>query len=350
MTTGSGIYVSASFKAWPFAGEVRLADNLLLRCGAHESGPGGPTGAIRLLALDEDMIAASFVLSGNRVVAPLESALSLQGPRAIGNLAVDGLVLEQAGGAALLDVRPNAMGEATLSDTRCPAEAAWSIAPESTFAVLRRDGAVATRLAAAPPRPDRSLPAGDHTTRPPDWILETARDVIDFEAPDAAGTAQHWGGPQDISARIWLWRDADALRVHAEVRDDRHHQDGDAAGAWRGDGVQLGLLVPGRQGQLEIGAALHNDGSVLRSLWSAPPGVTAESFTATVRRIEGATTYDLAILRAPLGLSDAVLDAGFRFNMIVNDNDGVLRKGFVRIAPGIGESKNSASFPVIRLE
>jgi hypothetical protein len=350
VTTGSGIYVSASFKAWPFAGEVRLTDNLLVRCGAHESSPGGPTGAIRILALDEDMTAASFVLSGNRVVAPLESALSIQGPRAIGNLAIDGLVLDQAGGAALLDIRPNAMGEATITGTRCPPEAAWRIAPEAAFTMLRRDGTTTIRLAPALPQPDRSLPAGDHTTRPPDWILETARDVVDFEAPDAAGTVQRWGGAQDLSARIWLWRDAIALHVHADVRDDRHHQDGDAASAWRGDGVQLGLLVPGRQGQLEIGAALHADGRVLRSLWTAPPGVTADAFTATVRRTDTTTIYDLAIPRALLGLSDAVLDAGIRFNMIVNDNDGSLRKGFARIAPGIGETKNPASFPVIRLE
>lgn len=139
VTTGSGIFIAASFKALPFAGEVAVRGNLLLRCGAHESDPGGPTGAIRLLARDQDMVAASFLLEDNRVVAPLESALSLQGPRRIANLTVSRLRLEDAGAAAVVDVRPGACGEAVVSGTVCPPDAPWRIAPDAGFALLRRE-------------------------------------------------------------------------------------------------------------------------------------------------------------------------------------------------------------------
>lgn len=352
VTTGSGIFISASFKAHPFAGMVRVAGNTLLRSGAHESGPGGPTGAIRLLALDEDMTAASFIIADNRVIAPLESALSLHGPRRIANVVVTGLAMEDAGAAAVLDVRPGAQGEVQLAGTICPPEAPWRIASDATMAVLRRDGGTTTRLTAPPPKPDRSLPTGDPEVRAPDWVLAGGDALVDFQTPDATGTPQRWGGVQDLAARVWLWRDSDNLRLRVLVRDDIHHQDGEADGAWRGDGVQVALTVPGRPGRLEIGAALHHDGRVLRSLWAAPEGLslTAEAITATVRRDATETFYELAIPRAPLGLSDAVLDAGFRFNMIVNDSDGTLRKGFVRIAPGIGERKDPSAFPIIRME
>jgi hypothetical protein len=350
VTTGSGIYISASFKAWPFAGTVRVADNLLLRCGAHESGPGGPTGAIRLLALDEDMTAASFALADNRVVAPLESALSLHGPRRITNVVVTGLRLEEAGAAALLDVRPGALGTATFTGTRCPAEADWRIAANAFFTVLRSDGGTITRLGPQPLPPERSLPGGDPSTRQPDWTLQSVSDVVATQIP--SGQPQSWSGPQDLSARIWLGHDAGSLLLHVEVRDDVHHQSEDADGAWRGDGVQIGILNPGQPGALEIGAALHDDGHVMRSLWAAPPGTaaTAEAFTAQVVRVGDITTYDITVPFATAGITAATLDVDLRFNMIVNDNDGTARKGFIRIAPGIGESKNPGSFPLIRLE
>lgn len=114
VTTGSGIYVSANFGAHPFTGLVDVSSNRLERCGAHESDPGGPTGAIRLLAGDQDMAWARFLFRKNTVVAPLESAVSLQGPRRITELRFEGLVVEDA--PWLADVRPDAKGDASFSE------------------------------------------------------------------------------------------------------------------------------------------------------------------------------------------------------------------------------------------
>ena len=353
VTSGSGIYVSASFQAWPFAGAVRVADNLLLRCGAHESSPGGPTGAIRLTAIDEEMTAAAFTFDDNRIVAPLESAVSFQGPQPITQVAITRLMLEQAGDAALVDVRPDARGEATFIDTLCPSTAAWRLAPESSFTVMRHQDGAQMRLVAALPPPARLLPAGEPATRAPDWILEQREDFVDLQPPAATDTRQRWGGAQDLSARIWLSRDQQDLRIHAEVRDDLAYQIDEAMTAWRGDGVQIGIQVPGQVGFLEIGVALHNDGRLLRSLWTSPGGgvaATAESFTATAQRNGPATTYEVIVPRKLLGLTDAVLASGIRFNLLVNDNDGTMRKGFLRIAPGLGENKQPTSFPLLILK
>ncbi len=113
VTTGSGIYVSANFAAHPFRGLVDIHDNVLTRSGAHESDPGGPTGAIRVLAADGDMTQAEFSFRDNKVIAPLESAVSIQGPRRISGLRFDGLLLEDA--PLVADVRPGARGEAVFA-------------------------------------------------------------------------------------------------------------------------------------------------------------------------------------------------------------------------------------------
>ena len=110
VTTGSGIYVSANFDAHPFAGLVEITSNTLLRCGAHESDMGGPTGAFRLLASDRDMTGASFLFHDNTVLAPLESAVSLQGPHRLTGVKFEGLTIEAA--ALVVDVRPGARGAA----------------------------------------------------------------------------------------------------------------------------------------------------------------------------------------------------------------------------------------------
>ena len=113
VTTGSGVYISANFGAHPFTGLVDIADNLLVRCGAHESDYGDPTGALRLLALDQDMTHAQFSIRNNRVVAPLESAISFHGPERVTGVHVDGLAVEDA--PMVVDVRPSARGEAAFT-------------------------------------------------------------------------------------------------------------------------------------------------------------------------------------------------------------------------------------------
>ena len=111
VTTGSGIYVSASFAAWPFAGTVMVQGNWLIRAGAHESDPGFSTGAIRILAGDASMAGATYRFTDNTVVAPLESAVSIQGPRNAGTLVFDGLTVTDLGPDALVvDVKRNASG------------------------------------------------------------------------------------------------------------------------------------------------------------------------------------------------------------------------------------------------
>lgn len=200
----------------------------------------------------------------------------------------------------------------------------------------------------------RVLPGGPE--RSPDFTIDTQAAVVNFCEADPALAAQTWHGPDDLSARIWLQRQDAALHVHVAVRDDIHFQAEDAGSAWRGDGLQVAFQVPGQKGFWEIGAASANDGKLLRSVWSRPVGAIgrtgggADDIRLDCHTVEGGMIYDIDLPYTTFGLSDAILDSGLRFNLIVNDNDGPLRKGFIRIAPGIGESKNPELFPLLRFQ
>ena len=56
------------------------------------------------------------------------------------------------------------------------------------------------------------------------------------------------------------------------------------------------------------------------------------------------------IPESAVGADSALLKQGIRFNLLVNDNDGEGRDGWMHIAPGIGENKNPDRFPFVLFE
>ena len=60
------------------------------------------------------------------------------------------------------------------------------------------------------------------------------------------------------------------------------------------------------------------------------------------------TTYVCTISRADLKLTPQRAQDGFLFNLIVNDNDGDTREGYLEIAPGIGREKSARYFQLIK--
>ncbi|MBN8526999.1 MAG: hypothetical protein J0M02_16820, partial [Planctomycetes bacterium] len=196
-----------------------------------------------------------------------------------------------------------------------------------------------------PVRRVRSIPTAPMDGRGADFTLAGEDDVVSFCRADPNLAAQVWSGPADLSAQVWLALDGEVLRLRVVVRDDIHHQAQEPAMQWRSDGVQFAIRPPGGKAVSELGIALHDDGRVLRHAWSGPPASAWEG--SAVRTADG-VRYDVAVPTAALGLDATALRGGFGFNLIVNDNDGPLREGFVRIAPGIGESKDPAAFPSVR--
>ncbi|GAA1588442.1 MULTISPECIES: sugar-binding protein [Kribbella] len=175
-------------------------------------------------------------------------------------------------------------------------------------------------------------------------------------ALDGTGTppVTGWGGPSDLSGKLWLTHDDENLYLSAQVTDDVFSQPNRGGNIWGGDGIQLGMTAgaPGEANAAqEIGVALTDAGPVDTWRWTptsqtgVPPGVVAK-----VVRDEAAhtTTYELAVPWSTLGFAakDRLLSA----TVVVNENDGTGRRGWLSWGKGVAETKNPALFNAIRLD
>jgi hypothetical protein len=202
-----------------------------------------------------------------------------------------------------------------------------------------------------------SVPVGQNIestapdNRNPDWTLDKRSDYLSFTEADPTLTAYNWRGPDDLSAKVWVWLQKDAIQVRVDVRDDIHVQKEMAQDCWKGDSLEVAFQsVNDTRVNWEIGVAQADDDTLLRAVWASPTGVLSpeSQFTATCKSIPGGLRYEVTLPCGSLGLTDAALRDGLRFNLAVNDNDGTLRKGLMRIGPGIGEPKtNPLAFPVL---
>lgn len=74
-----------------------------------------------------------------------------------------------------------------------------------------------------------------------------------------------------------------------------------------------------------------------------------KAITLTTHRDEAGrrTAYRARLKLDAFGLDDRMLTEGIRFNLLINDNDGNLREGFIQLAPGVSEWKNFERFPLV---
>jgi len=190
-------------------------------------------------------------------------------------------------------------------------------------------------------------------SRPPDFALRDRASYVGLLAGRVDPKGSSWNGPDDLSAAVWLGRRSDVLTLKVVVTDDVLDPRGRGANVWQGDGVQVAFQVPGQEGHWELGLTLTADvGKPAVYSYLVPEGFkdpTAAVFLRTERK-DVQTVYEAVLPYSAFGLTDAVLEQGIRFNLVVNDSDGSERKGWMQIAPGIGESKDPSAFPWVVFE
>lgn len=187
------------------------------------------------------------------------------------------------------------------------------------------------------------LPQALDETRPPDVRIATANHVVNRNENDPTRLAYTWQGPQDLAMDVWLAADQDALSLRVVVTDNQHHQTFVAPELWKGDSVQIGLVIPGLRGHWELGAAKRSDTNQLSTAcWKTPEGLDRNYHRTITKRIERSGTQTIYELRLPftgLGTTREQLHGHhLGFNIIANDDDGdgQGRKGYVFAAPGLG--------------
>lgn len=187
----------------------------------------------------------------------------------------------------------------------------------------------------------------------PDFILDNSSQRVELYPANPQMLHMTWQGPKDLSAKIWMSTADSSLIFNAEVIDDKHFQSFSGSDVWKGDNLQLAFLFKEQNTVWEIGLTRLDSGLSEVMIWNKPPEVdkkVLENITLITRRTDNKTIYQAKIPFKVLGVSQLTLTKGFRFNLIINDNDGNGRKGWLQIAPGIAEKKDSSFFPTVILE
>ncbi len=190
----------------------------------------------------------------------------------------------------------------------------------------------------------------------PDFLLNRAEQVRVLAPNSPQTTHLFWKGVDDMSAEVRLGHDAGNLLLKIDVKDDVFFQPFSGANAFEGDNIQIAMKLPGQKGMWEIGLTRLADGKSEVFLWIAPdkfdPAKVAKQVSLETSRDENTkiTSYTAKIPFDAIGLKEAARKNGFRFNLLVNDNDGEMRESYISISPGIGESKTPEFYPVILFE
>ena len=239
------------------------------------------------------------------------------------------------------------------------AEVASTLAPEYGS---RKELTVGYRLAGTPWAGSMTVPvntavavpAGKNFDRKPDFTLDKRGQVVSLTAADPAMSHRVWRNADDLSAKIYLGEADGAMHMLVKVTDDKHHQPYSGFEVWKGDNIQFAFQLPGQRGYWEFGLSHLNSGKSEIMPFQAPDGfdgaAAAGKLKLVTTRKGTETCYDLTIPESAVGADSALLKQGIRFNLLVNDNDGEGRDGWMHIAPGIGENKNPDRFPFVLFE
>jgi len=165
---------------------------------------------------------------------------------------------------------------------------------------------------------------------------------------DWAGLKGEVPSSSDCKAAFKLAWTPGYLYLAVEVTDDTQSNNYAPDAIWMGDGIQIGIdgagdkNGPGYDGSndWEIGVALTADGNDV-FCWHVPPGVQGCPLMFDIKRQGGKTIYEVRIA------GDFSDELGF--NMVVNDDDGAGRQGWLEWTPGIGLGKNPSLFGTVLL-
>ncbi len=167
------------------------------------------------------------------------------------------------------------------------------------------------------------------------------------------GTVQMTGytGKADLDGQVWLSYDRDNFYLSAKITDDVHAYQAEGADIWKNDSIQFAIAqgVPGSSNEwYEYGISDTTKGAQIYR-WIAPGNkargpVTNGQVNITRDETNKQTIYELALPWSELAPIKYNQPEGFHFSMVVNDNDGNGRKGWIEWASGIGLEKKPSLY------
>lgn len=155
-----------------------------------------------------------------------------------------------------------------------------------------------------------------------------------------------WAGPEDVSASVYMAYDNDYFYWAAKVTDNVHAP---VAGStmWRGDSIQFAFSRGAAYGP-EYGIN-YMDGAA--HIWRFSEGKAqagADGITAAAVQQGNEITYEVRMPWNTIYSSRPAADV-LPFTLLINDNDGSGRRGWVEWTAGIGKAKSPSSHGRVHL-
>ena len=209
----------------------------------------------------------------------------------------------------------------------------------------------------------KNKPVIDGVVNEDEWNLNTSMDMMYADqAVNLDGFK--WGGVEDLSGRVCIEYDEDNFYFAAIMKDDIFCQPHNDNFIWKGDGIQFGTAYSRVNGNelstafSELSFALTSEGEkVYLTVGEDVTFKTGEmnqqelGIECKIKREGNITSYELKLPKRAFTPLDTVFENGrnIAFSMLVNDNDGLGRKGWLEYASGIGKNKNVTLFTFLKM-
>ena len=170
-----------------------------------------------------------------------------------------------------------------------------------------------------------------------------------------------WNGVNDLSAKTIISYDEDNLYLYLDVTDDIHSANDKDSTIWKNDSVQFGITFAQREHDVFVGGTFTEisfsdtpDGAIVwrhASEGNAFPTGKVESAEVAFRREGTHSYYEVSVPWKEITANSIDFDtlSKIGFSMLVNDNDGQGRKGWIEYGSGIGKSKDTSLFTFLNV-
>lgn len=186
----------------------------------------------------------------------------------------------------------------------------------------------------------------------PEWSQAVSIPVTQYRGVD--GNPWTGGGTDDLYVTARMLYDKNFLYLNVSVKDDKTYQPYSRENLWMGDSVQVGFdtLRNARPGEIyngddyEYGFGLVAGRPVTVLLNRRPLSALPK---VAISRKEKNTEYEIAFPWNSLAPLQPEAGSRFGISILVNDNDGRGRKGYLQWTDGIGTGKEPAKFATAEL-
>jgi hypothetical protein len=222
----------------------------------------------------------------------------------------------------------------------------YALRPRNTITSWSVDGSASTGLSPGATARTHSVPRGSFSMDTPTETPAVPALSLDdagawFDAPVGASE-------ESVGGAVRFAWDENALYLAAAIADDTHAQPYTGTDTWSGDSLQVGITPDRSAGFLEYTLALTAEGpQAYRRVQNrdGSGGLTDALEVAIERDVSAAVThYRAAIPWAELGVDTVAAGDTLAATVVVNDNDGDGRTGYVTWGRGVAASKDASQF------